>query len=317
MSKEEPSAARSEEALTQCFPDTRVPIALLHEHVAQGFGVEEFMAMYPRVQRRDIELALRDRSAMLTVSVLFLDIVGSARLSPPELIQVCELLNTVVRETRSYQEADLSARLICRPVGDGMAIAFFDGVERPFSCALEITEALRYHPTLRLRMGIHVGPAHIIRDINGNDDVTGDAMITAKRVMDVGDPGHILLSNAAAEALQGVPSFASMIRMLGVAEVKHGVRVAVWSVIAPGVGNPRPPKAIVDSIVGEYSPHMKEAARRTRGGVWVLGSFVLGLLAIQLLRSLKVLTPVASIVMWSVCVAGILITGVVILAGRR
>jgi len=274
------------------FPDTLVPVALLDEHLARGHSIEEFLAMYPRVKRADVQALMLSRTDSADVSVLFLDIVGSSRLSPTELLNVSDELNSIVRDTEVYRKAAAESSLVCRPVGDGMAIAFFSGIEAPFLCAMEIDRAIRNHPTLNLRMGIHCGPGHIVRDINGRLDVVGDAMIKTKRIMDVGDPGHVLLSDAAAQALEPFPEHMAKIRLLGTAHAKHDLKLVVWSLVAPGLGNPRPPKAIVEQLVDRFSE--REAATRRRKSTWLwvaLGATILGLILLFLLPIRDTLSP--------------------------
>ena len=44
-------------------------------------------------------------------------------------------------------------------------------------------------------MGNHSGPVNQVRDVNDQLNVAGAGINTAKRVMDCGDAGHVLLSN--------------------------------------------------------------------------------------------------------------------------
>jgi class 3 adenylate cyclase len=75
-----------------------------------------------------------------------------------------------------------------------MALVFFRDPEAPVRCALELTGPLRQHPSIKLRMGIHTGPVYRVADINANLNVAGGGINVAQRVMDCGDPGHILVS---------------------------------------------------------------------------------------------------------------------------
>src|SRR5262249_10536619 len=91
--------------------------------------------------------------------VLFMDIVGYSKLLTDEQRAARDLLNKIVRETKQFRIADAGGRLIKSPTGDGMALVFRDSPEEPVECALEISRALKAHPNLPLRMGIHSGPA--------------------------------------------------------------------------------------------------------------------------------------------------------------
>ena len=82
-----------------------------------------------------------------------------------------------------------------------MALVFRHSAEEPARCALEIAEALRKHPELPVRMGIHSGPVSEVTDVSGRTNIAGAGINMAQRVMDCGDAGHILLSQHVADDL--------------------------------------------------------------------------------------------------------------------
>lgn len=47
-----------------------------------------------------------------------------------------------------------------------MALVFFTNREAPVQCALEISRALKQHPAIKLRMGLHSGPLNAVSDVN-------------------------------------------------------------------------------------------------------------------------------------------------------
>src|SRR5262249_56040259 len=75
-----------------------------------------------------------------------------------------------------------------------MALVFATTPDAPVSCALEISNALRSHPELQVRMGIHSGPVSGTTDVNDRSNVAGAGINLAQRGMDCGDAGHIILS---------------------------------------------------------------------------------------------------------------------------
>src|SRR5207237_2000535 len=111
-----------------------------------------------------------------------------------------ETLNQIARNTEQFRDADASGTLIKSPTGDGMALVFRRSPEEPVECALDISRALKTHPNLPLRMGVHSGPASGVIDVNDQTSVAGAGINEAKRVMDCGDAGHILLSKHVGEA---------------------------------------------------------------------------------------------------------------------
>ena len=50
--------------------------------------------------------------------------------------------------------------------------------------------ALKSHPELRVRMGIHSGPVNEVSNLNEQADIAGAGINLAQRVMDCGDAGH-------------------------------------------------------------------------------------------------------------------------------
>ena len=137
--------------------------------------------------------------------VLFMDIVGYSTRPINEQRALRDGLNQIVRSTERFREADAAGTLIKSPSGDGMALVFHRSPEEPVECALEISRALKGHPNLPLRMGVHSGPVSAVFDINNQTAVAGSAINLAQRVMDCGDAGHILLSKHAAEDLEQYP----------------------------------------------------------------------------------------------------------------
>ena len=77
-----------------------------------------------------------------------------------------------------------------------MALVFYTSPEAPVQCAVEISRALKEHPRLQLRMGIHSGPVSGVVDVNERANLAGAGINMAQRVMDCGDAGHILAFQA-------------------------------------------------------------------------------------------------------------------------
>src|SRR5437773_2666885 len=174
--------------------------------------------------------------------VLFLDIVGYSRLSVNEQhVRVGEL-NEIVRASEQFQKAEAGSRLLKIPTGDGMALVFYTSPEAPAQCAVEISRALKEHPRLQLRMGIHSGPVRGIVDVNERGNLAGAGINMAQRVMDCGDAGHILLSKHVAEDLEEYEHWRPFLHDLGSCEAKHGMRVSVVNLYDDQFGNAKLPR---------------------------------------------------------------------------
>ena len=148
---------------------------------------------------------IKKKIELEVVHVLFLDIVGYSRRLTNEQQTLIDQLNQVVRGSEEFQSAEAAGRLIKIPTGDGMALVFRTHTEAPVECAMEIAQALKNHPELRVRMGIHSGPVNEVTDLNEQANIAGAGINIAQRVMDCGDAGHILVSKRVADDLGALP----------------------------------------------------------------------------------------------------------------
>src|SRR5215470_6226720 len=173
--------------------------------------------------------------------VLLIDIVGYSKLLITEQRERLQALNEIVRNTAQFRASDTKGMLVRIPTGDGMALIFRDTVEAPLRCAVEISQAIKTHPGINLRMGIHSGPVSEVTDVNERTNIAGAGIDIAQRVMDCGDAGHILLSKHVAEDLAPHPRWNRYLHDLGECEVKHGDRLDVVNLYTGEVGNPQVP----------------------------------------------------------------------------
>ena len=187
---------------------------------------------------------IKKKIELEVVHVLFLDIVGYSRRLTNEQQTLIDQLNQVVRSSEEFQSAEAAGRLIKIPTGDGMALVFYKSPAQPVECALEISHALKTHPELRVRMGVHSGPVSAVTDLNDRTNAAGIGINIAQRVMDCGDAGHILLSQRVAEDLAQYGEWQPQLHDLGEVEVKHGVRVHVFNLYNKELGNREVPEKL-------------------------------------------------------------------------
>jgi tetratricopeptide (TPR) repeat protein/class 3 adenylate cyclase len=176
--------------------------------------------------------------------VLFIDIVGYSKLLINEQSNQIQTLKSIVRGTEQCKKAEAEGKLLRLPTGDGGALVFRTTPEAPVLCALEISKALKGHPELKVRMGVHSGPVNEIADLNEQANIAGAGVNFAQRVMDCGDAGHILLSKRVADDLEHYPHWQPHLHSLGECEVKHAVRIGVVNLHTDEVGNPSTPQKI-------------------------------------------------------------------------
>jgi TolB-like protein/class 3 adenylate cyclase/Tfp pilus assembly protein PilF len=186
--------------------------------------------------------------------VLFIDIVGYSKLRTNEQSAQIEKLREIVRGTEQFRAAEAEGKLLRLPTGDGGALAFRNSPEAPVLCAEEIAKALKNHPEIRVRMGIHSGPVNEVTDLNEQANIAGAGINIAQRIMDCGDAGHILVSKHAAEDLEQYDQWQPYLHDLGECEGKHGERLHVVNLYNNEIGNSAvPAKCARKNIPGTTS----------------------------------------------------------------
>ena len=195
--------------------------------------------------------------------VLFIDIVGYSKLLIREQTEQLQTLREIVRATDGFQKAESAGKLLRLPTGDGGALVFRTNPEDPINTALEISQALRSHPELCVRMGIHSGPVTDVTGLDEQANIAGAGINIAQRVMDCGDAGHILVSKRVADDLEQYARWRPMLHDLGICEVKHGARLALFNLYSADAGNPQTPKRLTTPGQGETAPERTNVARKS------------------------------------------------------
>jgi TolB-like protein/Flp pilus assembly protein TadD len=206
------------------------------------------------LRRAEAASCLQSRNSMTAESssdlrfeighVLFIDIVGYSKLLINEQSEQLQELKEIVRGTEQFRLAEAEGKLLRLPTGDGGALVFRNSSEAPVMCALEISKALKSHPEVQVRMGIHSGPVNEVADLNEQLNVAGAGINIAQRIMDCGDAGHILLSKHVAEDLEHYGRWRPHLHDLGECEVKHGVLLSVVNLYTDEVGNAQTPEKL-------------------------------------------------------------------------
>jgi len=207
--------------------------------------------------------------------VLLIDITGYSKLLINEQRERLQTLNEIVRSTAQFRDSDERGMLFRLPTGDGMALIFRDSLEAPVRCALEISGALKNHPAIQVRMGIHSGPVSEVADVNERANVAGSGINMAQRVMDCGDAGHILLSKRVADDLGQYRHWQPHLHDLGECEVKHSVMISVVNLYTDKLGNSETPQKFKDKKRREAQPATAATPRFTKQTLVVSGVLAL------------------------------------------
>ncbi len=199
---------------------------------------------------------------LIHANFFFVDIVGlsDTSMSTKTQIKKIETLNKYISECKSFKSVPIDSLLLL-PTGDGCCIGFLQGPELPLLLAIELHMKLAEYnkgkipsETVRLRIGLHSGNCFIVNDLLGNRNTWGPGIIYARRVMDFGDDGHILLSPTLAEDLRSLSDeYHGIIKPVHDVVLKHGYTMLLYSAYGEGFGNSKHPEkgASIRSKYGE------------------------------------------------------------------
>jgi KaiC/GvpD/RAD55 family RecA-like ATPase/class 3 adenylate cyclase len=188
------------------------------------------------------------------VSFFFVDIVGLSdpMLSVKKQVQKITILNMLLDSCEALKKAAKSKRIIL-PTGDGMAIGFILNPELPLELSIQLHKNLRaynrgkrFEDQVGVRIGLGSGPVYTVTDFNNVQNVWGPGIVLARRVMDAGDNGHILLAEKLAEELIALnDEYRRIIKPISPDfEIKHGQKIRLYSAYAKEFGNPQPPARV-------------------------------------------------------------------------
>lgn len=181
----------------------------------------------------------------------FIDIVG---LSNPELAvhrqkEKIVRLNEFISSCNSFRKISDELKIIL-PAGDGMAIGYENNPELPYKLSVELHGYLRKYNKrmepenrIKVRIGLSSGPVFTVYDVSNRLNVWGPGIIMARRVMDLGDSLHILITENFAMQLRPLyEEYRNNIRLIGPYEIKHGEKINVYSAYSDDYGNPELPE---------------------------------------------------------------------------
>ena len=126
----------------------------------------------------------------LVCSVLFIDIVGYSKKGVGEQVKLKHIFNSILGA--ALEHIPQRDRVVV-DTGDGAGITFLGDPEGALFVALSVHDKVGELP---VRMGINLGPVSLMKDINGLDNVVGDGINVAERVMGFADEGQVLVSRS-------------------------------------------------------------------------------------------------------------------------
>jgi len=131
----------------------------------------------------------------LVCSVLFIDIVGYSKKGVADQVKLKRIFNELL--TAALEQVSPRDRVVV-DTGDGAAITFLGDPEGALFVGLALLDKVGEIP---VRLGINLGPVSLVKDINGRDNVLGDGINAAERVMSFAGQGQLLVSRSFFEVM--------------------------------------------------------------------------------------------------------------------
>jgi archaellum biogenesis ATPase FlaH len=187
-------------------------------------------------------------------SFFFIDIVGLSdpTLSVKNQIQKIQILNELIHSCDSFRKTSTGKKIIL-PTGDGTAIGFLSNPEIPLELSIQLHHKLHAYneqkydaDSIGVRIGIGSGPVFTVSDLNNVQNIWGPGIILARRVMDAGDNGHILIAEKLAEELISLKDeYRKVINLISNKyKIKHGQEIKLYSAYSNDFGNPQTPAKV-------------------------------------------------------------------------
>ncbi|RJQ23095.1 hypothetical protein C4565_11025 [Candidatus Parcubacteria bacterium] len=188
---------------------------------------------------------------LIHAAFFFIDIVG---LSNPILSTETQRTKIKILNDNIYSCQTLRSTpkkdLFVLPTGDGMLIGFKDALEQPIKLAMELHEKLRNYnlnvpstEKITTRIGCNIGNIFVVKDLFGNVNLWGPGAILARRVMDLGDENHILLTASMADDLIELSDeYSKILHPIYDYGIKHNEEILVYNAYGQNFGNQHPPK---------------------------------------------------------------------------
>lgn len=174
-------------------------------------------------------------------SVLFLDLAEYSQKSVSEQLALKTRFNDNLQI--ALEHVAVSERIVV-DTGDGAAVAFLGNPEESLFSAMRFRDAVEEenrgpeHP-LRVRCGINLGPVRLVKDFNGQQNIIGDGINVAQRVMSFAEPGKVLVSRSYFEVVSCLSDdYRQLFEFDGTRKDKHVREHSVYSIgpSVPGVG---------------------------------------------------------------------------------
>jgi class 3 adenylate cyclase len=167
-------------------------------------------------------------------TVLFIDIVGYSTQPVAQQVGMKTRFNAIL--SRALESSPQSEHIIV-DTGDGAGIGFLGDPEDALFAATSMRDMILAEPHdsgLIVRIGINMGPIKLVRDINGQPNMIGDAINVAQRVMSFANPNQVLVSRSYFEVVSRLTrEYSELFHFVGMRADKHVREHELYEVALP------------------------------------------------------------------------------------
>jgi hypothetical protein len=167
-----------------------------------------------------------------TAAVLFFDIVGYTKQPDRRQIELKQQFSRLL--TDSLAQLGSGERIVL-DTGDGAAIGFLQHPTDALESAVHFRTSLladKHDNRLRVRIGIHLGPVSLVKDVNGQINMLGDGINSAQRVMSFAGQNQIYVSRAYFDFVSSLSDeYDDLFRYRGSQQDKHGREHQVYELL--------------------------------------------------------------------------------------
>ncbi len=169
-----------------------------------------------------------------SATVLFFDVVGYTKLSVNKQIELKKQFNQLV--STCLNQLGEGERIIL-DTGDGAAIGFMQHPDDALTVAMAFRQAVtannhQDYPALQVRIGIHLGPINVVTDMNGHNNMVGDGINDAQRIMSFAGMDQIYISRPYHDFVSRLnDEYADLFQYRGLQNDKHGREHQVYELV--------------------------------------------------------------------------------------
>jgi hypothetical protein len=176
----------------------------------------------------------RQDARSTSATVLFFDVVGYTKQSVNKQIEIKKQFNQLVTDCLDTLGDD---ERIILDTGDGAAIGFLQHPEDALKVAMQFRKTVmanrhQDYPDLNVRIGIHLGPVNVVKDMNDQSNMVGDGINDAQRVMSFADIDQIYISRSYYDFVSRLSDeYAGLFQYRGLQKDKHGREHSVYELM--------------------------------------------------------------------------------------